>query len=94
MAGSPHTEAGETALRMVKPEDGVNVGLAEGYGRVGLNPGVPRKAPLQNGRCLLLEAVPGKTGRTEFQGGRWKRGLWWNSAPTRNRKSGVGQAST
>ena len=41
MVGSPHTEAGETALQMVKPEDGVNAGPAEGYGRVGLNPGVP-----------------------------------------------------
>ncbi len=30
----------------------------------------------------MLEAVPGQTGRTEFQGGRWNRGLRWNCAPT------------
>ena len=34
-----------------------------------------RKAPYRTVRCLMLEAVPGKTGRTEFQGGRWKRDL-------------------
>ena len=48
MAGSPHTEAGETALHMVKPEDGVNAGPAEGYGRVGLNPGVPAEDSTPN----------------------------------------------
>ena len=57
-------------------------------------PTLRRKAPHRTARCLMLEAVPGKTGRTEFQGGRWNRGLWWNCAPTRNRKSGIGQAST
>ena len=29
-----------------------------------------------------------------FREGSWKRGLWWNCAPTRNRKGGTGQAST
>ncbi len=53
-----------------------------------------RKAPRRTARCLMAEAVPGKTGRTEFQGGRWRGGPWWNCAPARNRKSGTGQAST
>ena len=41
VTGNPHTVADKIALHMVMPEDGVNVGPAEGYGGVGLNPGSP-----------------------------------------------------
>ena len=42
----------------------------------------PRKAPIRTVRCLMLEAVPGKTRRTVFRGGGWKRGLWRNCDPS------------
>src|SRR5215831_20265268 len=44
--------------------------LRPGTGRVGLIRATPR-----------LEAVLGKTHRTEFERGRRKRGLWWNEEP-------------
>jgi hypothetical protein len=44
--------------------------LTPGTGRVGLSRETPR-----------LEAVLGKTHRTEFERGRRKRGLWWHEEP-------------
>jgi hypothetical protein len=51
---------------------------------------VLRKAPYRTVGCLMLEAVPGKTRSPVFREGGWKRGLWWNCAPTCNRKGRTG----
>ena len=48
---------------------GVNAERGRVHCRVALTSTVLRKAPYRTARCLLLEAVPWETRRTEFQGG-------------------------
>ena len=85
----PHTEADDHSVDGIvegRSKRGIVIG---GMAGSALTSTMLRKAPHRTVRCLMLEAVAGKTGPTEFQGGRWNRGLWWNCEPARNRKSGA-----
>ena len=65
-AGGPHTEADELHCQWRSLRTEQTQCLFGGMAGSALTSTDMRKAPLQTARCLLLEAVPGKTRRTEF----------------------------